>query len=77
VHGFSIWKKYNPQKSPVHLRDGRPTPNASILLSRLPEWMVDDVLDPFVANDRTVCPMAHDSEVPSGFHTEIVDDAWF
>jgi hypothetical protein len=72
MHGFCVGEQYNAQKLAVHFRNRRPAPNPPILLNCLLNRMINNALDPLVANDNAVWPLTGRSEIPSAFHFAIL-----
>ena len=75
VNRFPVWKQYNSQISAVHFCDQRPAPNTPVLLNRLFNRMIGDLLNPFVANDRAIRALTDRSEILGALHSHRVDNA--
>jgi hypothetical protein len=58
MHGFPIREQYNGQKLAVHVCNGCPLANPPILLDGFLDRMIAYALNPLVANDSTIWPLA-------------------
>jgi hypothetical protein len=72
MHGLSVWKQYNAQKPAVHLRNWRPASNPPVLLNGLLDRMIDNALNPLIANDGAVRPLTSRLEVGGALHFAIL-----
>lgn len=68
MHGLTVREHYNPQVAAVHLGDGRPSPDASVLLNLLTKGMIDHLLYPLQPNHGPIRPLAHRMEIARVFH---------
>jgi hypothetical protein len=57
MHRFPVGEQYNAQKLAVHLRDRRPASNPPVLLNGFLNRLIDNALNPFLANDGAIWPL--------------------
>jgi hypothetical protein len=72
MHGFPVREQYNAQKLAVHLRNRCPATNSPVLLDGFLDRMIDNALNPFIANDNAVWPLAGRSEILGELHCAIL-----
>jgi hypothetical protein len=65
----SIRQEYNPQILPFHLCNRRPATDALIALDCLCDRMINNVLNPLIANNRAIRTPTSGSKIFGGLHS--------
>jgi len=68
VYCLAVWEQYNAQVHTVRIGNFRPAAYAAVGLYRLPNGVVNDVLNPFQTDEGTVGALAGGLKIIGALH---------
>lgn len=71
MNGFAVLQQYDTQISSFGFVNNRPTPNSSVRLDRLLDWVRDNPFNPIQLNTAAIRTLSHTLKILGELHAEL------